>query len=752
MKNKVKWGWLIEGIVIAAVFSIIFMSLYDMFLTRASSYTENPIETESNISWLYSNNQLLYRDLYNLEHQTQVDYVDLYYSLDEAFRNIDLKAYHSYIYNDYEVEFDADEADLYETYREIEQGLEGIQSYFSSLENQFSDLNNAYDYYILDTETGKFITNSGKQKMSNEDYYFYLKFRYDENGNVTIESVQGEDSDMIRKYASEISRPGNRLPSDRGVTQSGNSQYLEYIDEYTERQPPVNCEITYAMTGETRSNLQTINRYGSSYYSTYRAFSQAGCGSIYIFFASFLFLLGIFLPLYGKAKPWEEHWFCRLPLELSATLVMFLFGIGSTVVSMAVENATDQAAQNMSGLLPMWLARLAVNLANFLFLMLLYSLAWLVGICVREARERGIWGYVKKRWFFYQIFPFLKRKISAFYHELTHIDLTSNAKKMIIKIVLVNGIVLFIISSMWVAGFAMTVVYSILLYFILKKYVSGLQKKYEILLTATNEIAQGNLNVMIHEDLGVFEPFRPEIVRIQKGFKKAVEEEVKSQHMKAELITNVSHDLKTPLTAIITYIGLLKDENISEEQKKEYLDTLERKSLRLKVLIEDLFEISKATSKTVKLDIMDVDIINLVKQAKLEMSEKLEAAKLEVRMLLPEEKVILPLDSQKTFRIYENLFGNIAKYALPGTRVYVNATVTEETVSITLKNISAQEIQVSPEELTDRFVRGDASRNTEGSGLGLAIAKSFTELQNGKLTVEMDGDLFKVTTTWHRRA
>ena len=488
----------------------------------------------------------------------------------------------------------------------------------------------------------------------------------------------------------------------------------------------------------------------NSYFSTYKAFVAAGCGGIYLLLALFVFLLGIFLPLAGKAKPWGQHWFCRLPLELSCTIIFLLVGLGSTVLEVAVSNATDQAARNMEGLLSLGAARLVVNLANLLFLTALYSLAWLVGICVREARETGIWGYIRKRWLFYQIFPYIKKKLKNFYYELTHIDLTTNAKKMIMKIVLVNAVILFGISSLWVAGFAVTVVYSALLYFILKKYVSSLQKKYQLLLSATNEIAQGNLNVVIQEDLGVFEPFRPEIVRIQEGFKKAVEEEVKSQRMKAELITNVSHDLKTPLTAIITYIGLLKDEDISEEQRKEYLDTLERKSLRLKVLIEDLFEISKATSKTVKLDIMDVDIINLIKQAQLEMSEKLAAADLEVRLLLPKEKVILPLDSQKTFRIYENLFGNIAKYALHGTRVYVNASVTEETVSITLKNISAQEIQLTPDELTDRFVRGDVSRNTEGSGLGLAIAKSFTELQNGKLTVEMDGDLFKVTTSWRR--
>ena len=279
-------------------------------------------------------------------------------------------------------------------------------------------------------------------------------------------------------------------------------------------------------------------------------------------------------------------------------------------------------------------------------------------------------------------------------------------------------------------------------------FSSEIQKRYRILLKAVDEIAEGKLNVTINEDLGVFEPFREQVFKIQEGLKKAVDAEVKSQRMRAELITNMSHDLKTPLTAIITYINLLNEEGVSEGQRKKYLATLERKSLRLKSLIEDLFEFSKANAQNVTLNIMDVDIMNLVKQVFFEMSDKIQEARLDVRMNLTEEKVILPMDSQKTYRIYENLFGNIAKYALHGTRVYVNGFRIDDTVVITLKNISAQEITVDSSELTERFVRGDASRNTEGSGLGLAIAKSFTELQGGTLELEVDGDLFKVTTIW----
>lgn len=214
----------------------------------------------------------------------------------------------------------------------------------------------------------------------------------------------------------------------------------------------------------------------------------------------------------------------------------------------------------------------------------------------------------------------------------------------------------------------------------------------------------------------------------------------------------MSHDLKTPLTAIITYIELLREPDITEEKKTEYLDILQRKSNRLKVLIEDLFEISKASSKSVTLQIVDVDICNLLRQAYLEQDDRIEAAGLDFKFNLPKERIILPLDSQKTYRIFDNLYSNIIKYALSGTRVYVNLKDESDYVRVELKNISATELSVAPEELTERFVRGDDSRNTEGSGLGLAIAKSFAELQGGSMQIAIDGDLFKVILRFKKKA
>ena len=222
--------------------------------------------------------------------------------------------------------------------------------------------------------------------------------------------------------------------------------------------------------------------------------------------------------------------------------------------------------------------------------------------------------------------------------------------------------------------------------------------------------------------------------------------------MKTELITNVSHDLKTPLTAIITYVDLLKKEDVTEEERKSYIQVLDQKSKRLKVLIEDLFEVSKAHSGNVTMNIMDVDIVSLMKQVRYEMSDQLEESTLQFRWNLPEEKVILPLDGQRTYRVFENLVNNALKYAMPYSRVFVDISTDNGKIQVIVRNMSAEELSFDAEYLTERFVRGGSSRNSEGSGLGLAIAKSFTELQHGTMNVQIDGDLFKVTICFPKQA
>ncbi len=237
------------------------------------------------------------------------------------------------------------------------------------------------------------------------------------------------------------------------------------------------------------------------------------------------------------------------------------------------------------------------------------------------------------------------------------------------------------------------------------------------------------------------------INHMAEGLKAAVESEVKAERMKAELVTNVSHDLKTPLTSIITYIDLLKTEGFQSENAPKYLEILEQKSNRLKTLTEDLFEAAKAASGSIAVNLERLDAGALLSQGMGELSDTINASGLDFKIGIPEEKLFVNADGRLLWRVIENLLSNVFKYALKGSRVYIDLAGTGSQVHIVIKNISAFELNISPDELTERFKRGDQSRHSEGSGLGLSIAKSLTELQGGTFRIDIDGDLFKATVT-----
>ena len=274
----------------------------------------------------------------------------------------------------------------------------------------------------------------------------------------------------------------------------------------------------------------------------------------------------------------------------------------------------------------------------------------------------------------------------------------------------------------------------------------------ETLKKATQNIRDGNLDFEVEiEDNDEIGELCADFEEMRLRLKESTEEKVSFDSQNKELISNISHDLKTPLTAIITYVDLLKKEDLTDEERREYVDTLEKKSNRLKVLIEDLFEVSKATTDNLVMNYAEVDLVNLIKEVRLENEDKITSSSLDFRWNLPEEKCILRLDPQRTFRVIDNLVQNILKYSMPNSRVYIALQDQTTQVTVSFKNMSAVEMNFTPEEITERFARGDLSRNTEGSGLGLAIAQSFTELQGGEFKVETDADLFKVTITWKRQ-
>ena len=308
----------------------------------------------------------------------------------------------------------------------------------------------------------------------------------------------------------------------------------------------------------------------------------------------------------------------------------------------------------------------------------------------------------------------------------------------------ISGLLLFVVSgilSIFPIGILIGIILTIIYIVIFIKELIYLDK----IIIGSKAATEGKLNCNIEEKgRGHLRELAHDINNIRDGLRKSIESEIKSENMKTELITNVSHDLKTPLTSIINYIDLLKRENIESETAKDYINILDKKSQRLKVLIDDLFEASKATSGAMELNITKIDIVQLLKQSLGENDERFKNSNLSVKLDIPDTKIFINGDGQRLYRVFENLISNIVKYSLSNTRVYIQMYVDDENkVVIIMRNISAYELDFCANEITNRFKRGDSSRSTDGSGLGLAIAKSIVELHGGKFNIEVDGDLFK---------
>lgn len=354
---------------------------------------------------------------------------------------------------------------------------------------------------------------------------------------------------------------------------------------------------------------------------------------------------------------------------------------------------------------------------------------------IRQIKNRQI----IKNSFMFKIYSSLKAFIKLCFNERVF-------KVWILVLLLIygmaNGVFIFIATKTGLPGLLLVIAFNTAaLYFAAKALLSLTQ-----IMNAVKEISTGNLDYPLdNSKMSVaFAGFVEDIQSIQVGLKKAVAEAVKGERMKTDLITNVSHDLKTPLTSIVNYVDLLKKEDLNNEKAGEYVNILEEKSARLKQLIEDLVEASKASSGNIAVKAEKVDLHELVLQACGEYEEKIKGAELDIRINAREKKILVCADGKHMWRIVENLLSNVLKYSMGHSRVYINIEKSGLYGVLTIKNMSAFPLNISPKQLTERFVRGDASRTTEGSGLGLSIAQSLTNIQGGRFNIDIDGDLFKV--------
>lgn len=342
----------------------------------------------------------------------------------------------------------------------------------------------------------------------------------------------------------------------------------------------------------------------------------------------------------------------------------------------------------------------------------------------------------------------LYAKLKGLGNKITEFDLRDNVNQDILKFTICNALLVIILYVISPSKTIFAILYVIISFLYIRKQSMKVRNDYKNMLDFTEQLSHGHFDTEIEDDLGIFNSMRDRLNNLKVGFEAAVKEETKSQNMKTELITNVSHDLKTPLTCIKNYVILLKNTQADETTRTEYLNQLERYTNRLSNLIQDLFDVSKASSGNIDLHPIDLRLQALVDQSLAECIEVLESK--DIQVVKNVEDVVVHLDGDKTYRVFENLLTNIGKYAMPHSRAYIDIHEEEDHISVIFKNMSEVEMNFSSEEIQERFVRGDKSRHETGSGLGLAIAKSFVVAQGGTFDIEIDGDLFKVIMTFKK--
>lgn len=459
-------------------------------------------------------------------------------------------------------------------------------------------------------------------------------------------------------------------------------------------------------------------------------------------FGSVLWLIGmVWLTVTAGRKPEDEeihlNGFDRWYTEIAAGAVIGIWLAGTIILGTLIANSS------------LGYSYAVVTVIVTCLICGTYTMAWfLIGYLslVRRIKAGTLW----KNSLIRKVLKWIGKcsgKLADFVRAFSR----NTAEK--IKVLLVGGAFLFlqfliigcIFGGAEVFLLALMAVDVAAMIFVIRK-ADGL----DLIMDGLKKISDGELQYKIKIDTltGKQKVMAEYINNIGSGLDAAVENSLKKERMQTELITNVSHDLKTPLTSIINYVDLMKRENPTDPKIQEYLRILDEKSQRLKVLTEDVVEASKASTGNIKLEMNDIDFVEMVQQVIGEFEEKFQEKNLTMMVHFTDEPSIIYADGQRMWRVLENVFGNVVKYAMEGTRVYAEISNRNKKVTFSLKNISAQPLNISADELTERFIRGDVARNTEGSGLGLSIAKSLTELQGGEFKLYLDGDLFKVMITF----
>lgn len=591
-----------------------------------------------------------------------------------------------------------------------------------------------FAYRITNTATGE-KTEGGDTSLFVKDHQMYSTFTYDADGNVTS---TGDYVSTDFTYMSAYQLLKNSISISTSNARETYEIYGKSIPKsQIQLRVPQNLKAEFAIPQNLTENNDII------WYNTGNLVHGEMSGRfLAVTCCMMVFFIGLYILFYPVNVEQEVNPFAfmrKIKAEIKWVFlgtVLCLAYIGMAFLDVYTMTGELQTALQMLGipyaeLVPVVLQFIGLMLTGLFTAMGIFEIKYMLtsGFCrywKEDSLIGSICGNVKRR-----------------FEKLSEVDLSDKTDTVLLKYVLIQMVIVGVIACFWSFGIVLSVLYSVLLFFYIRKKLKKVQKDYQVLLKEAHQLADGRFDEEITQDVGIFNALGEEFKNVRTGFEKAVCEEMKSQNMKTELISNVSHDLKTPLTGIKNYAELLGQNNVSEQDKQVYLENLQHYIDRLNNLIEDLFEVSKVNSGNIELNPEELNVVALIQQAQAETEDLLKQKNLTVILDAPENGIVQALDGDKTYRIFENLFTNIAKYALPGTRVYVSATAQPEYTEIVFKNISEAQMNFTPEEIVERFVRGDKSRHESGSGIGLAIVKSFTEVQNGTFSIEIDGDLFK---------
>ncbi len=609
----------------------------------------------------------------------------------------------------------------------------------------------------------------------------------EETASKTYEEASGMENETPYDNYSEIEDESYDYPVYYEISNYNNtriSQYINYIiidkengnmftniksNNYPEEINKLKTEKTNwsYQDGNIMTNINTINQESakyitSSYYSVdnfegYEVYSNIDPSTL-----SYSNSLYVQQTVYNIFKGHENLPTYLIPLSTISIIVMIVYLIWATGHERGKEgialNSIDKISYEIISIVIMFVIGMMMSFALASIetqipqkiLVSVFLLCYLIGYACLAVWVSTTIRRLKAKQFIrsfltYKVCRWIKVTLEKIFRKVT--DKQNTNRKITIIYWGFVAISIILACFLWSGiGFLILIAFWIWAYYKLLQYNKKLQKINE----ALRNIYEGNPNVKLNEEEleGTLKIMAKYINDIAGGFTNAIEQSLKSERLKTELITNVSHDIKTPLTSIINYVDLLKKEEINNAQIEQYIAVLDKKSQRLKKLIEDLVEASKVSSGNVKLNMEVINVKELLNQTIGEFEDKLEKKNLKIEMDLPNENVLIKADNRYLYRVIENVFSNISKYALEGSRVYIKLEKQKEEVYLEFKNISKDKLNISAEELMQRFVRGDKSRYTEGSGLGLSIAESLTELQGGKFKIDIDGDLFKVEIKW----